>query len=451
MFRRRSSARARQEAEAVELVRRGRTAARVGNHAGAVRAQEQAVDAMRALVADDAADDRDDQALGSVLYDLGESLTAADQPEEAVAALDEAEDVYLSLPADRFPVPDLVADVQARRGTAYGMAGAGASAMVDAQSAVVHYRRVSSGDLDDPGHRDLARVLAINADVLAAYGDPDLAVGSADQAVRLYLRQATAINAAPDAGVHVAHLRRAVAIAVAVHAAHGREDLAEQAASIDRRIDAGQQPLRTVLAERLRSPKPPELRVTVASALAGAHRRGRDVPWIGDRPVVRPAVEAELVVPLDRVLTALGTGSGSADAAARLGRTLAGLAADLLQADPDGGCRLGMEAHTLLAGASRLESAALRYQLPVYGPPWAAVLLACSRRAELDRDPALALDLAAWAGGVAEQLFPATLVDVESRTVAIAVLDHHGRLLADRGEDERAVDAAQAAARLREM
>jgi hypothetical protein len=61
------------------------------------------------------------------------------------------------------------------------------------------------------------------------------------------------------------------------------------------------------------------------------------------------------------------------------------------------------------------------------------------------------MDLAAWAGGVVEQMFPATLVDRDARAVAVAVLEHHGRLLAQRGADERARDATLAAARLREM
>ena len=162
-------------------------------------------------------------------------------------------------------------------------------------------------------------------------------------------------------------------------------------------------------------------------------------------------MDTGLVVPLDRVLMSIGAGAASADAAARLGRSLAGLATDVLPGDPWSGVRLGLEAHVLLAGASRLESTALRHQLPAYGPAWAGVLLSCSLRAERGRDPALALDLAAWAGGVAEQMFPATLVDQEARTVAIGVLDHHGRLLARRGEVDRARDAAAAAARLRAM
>lgn len=451
MFGRRNAARNQREAEVGTLLRRGRTAARVGNHAGAAQAQEAAAEVIRSLAGSEP-DPRDDQALGGVLYDLGESLAASGRPEEAVVALDEAEEAYGRLSAGRFPAADRIADVQARRGTAYGLAGAGGSAVVDAQSAVVHYRRAVGEDLADPRQRDLARALAGNADVLAAYGDPDLAVASADLAVRLYLHQAAEINASPDAGLHVAQLRRALSVAVAVHGGCGRWDLADQAATIGRRMGGLVQAVPTVLAARQGSTHPPPLAVTVASALDTA-RRLFDIepPRVNDRPVVRPAVTVELVVPLDRVLRALGPGAAAADAAARLGGTLAAVAAALLPTDPTGGVRLGLEAHALLAGASRLESPALRYQLPALGPPWAAALLACSRYAEATRDPALAMDLAAWAGGVAEQMFPATLVDRDARTVAVAVLDHHGRLLAARGEDARARDAGLAAARLRDM
>lgn len=438
------------EREVAELLQRARKAARVGNPETAAQAQEAAVAVQRRLVAADPDEPRHREQLGHILYALGRSRTDAGRPDDAVTALDEAEAVYLALPR-RFPVGDRVADVQARRATAYGLAGAGASAMVDAQSAVVHHRVHAPDDPDDPAQLALARALAVNSDVLAAYGDPDLAVGSADRAVRLVLRQLPDWRGTPDAAEHAAHLRQALTVAVTVHTAHGRADLAAQARTVAQRLGPDRRPAATVLAGRQRSARPPALRVTVASALRAAQLLGRPEPRVGDRAVVRPAVDVELVVPLDRVLMSIGAGATSADAAARLGRSLAGLAADLLPGDPRAGIRLGLEAHVLLAGASRLESTALRHQLPAYGPGWARILLACSRRAEADRDPALALDLAAWAGGVAEQLFPATLVDQEAREVAIAVLDHHGRLLAGRGEAARARDAADAAARLRTM
>jgi hypothetical protein len=433
--RRRDPARRQLDAETSALLRRGAAEARAGRYAAAAEAQRAAAEAIRA------ADGPAHAALGDVLRELGVSLTRAGDAAAAAIALEEAEEAYERLPPRRFPVADLVASVQTRRATAYGLAGAGGSAVVDAQSAVLHYRSRAAAEPADARRRELARALATNADVLAAYGDPDLAVGSADLAIRLGL----ALPGGADA--HAGLLRRALSVAIAVHAAHGRHDLADQAGAVARRVGGLAGPAPTVLGAR---PRAPALAVTVATALDAARRRlDRPPPRIGDRSVVRPAVDVELAVPLDRALVPLGPGGRAADAAARLGGTLAGIAIALLPLDPVGGARLGLEAHALLAGASRLESPLLRHQLPALGPPWAEVLLACSRRAEADRDPALALDLAAWAGGLAEQLFPATLVDRETRTVAVAVFDHHGRLLAEHGQPERARDAARAAARLR--
>jgi tetratricopeptide (TPR) repeat protein len=424
--------RRRVDADVARLLRRAQAAVRDGRFTVAAAAQRAAADAVRAAARP--GDARADHALGQVLCELGESLLSGGQPEDAVRVLDEAEEAYERLPR-RFPVGDLVADVQIRRAVAYGLAGSGASAVVDAQSAVLHHRDRRG----DP--RGSARALAVNADVLAAYGDPDLAVGSADRSIRLYLARDV------DDPADVAQLRRALAVAIAVHSAQGRHDLAEQAGAVARRVGGLAGPAPTVLGTQTRAPV---LAVTVATALEAARLRlDRQPPRIGDRTVVRPAVDAELVVPLDRLLVPLGPGDRAADTAARLGGTLAWMAAQLLPLDPVGGARLGLEAHALLAGASRLESATLRHQLPVLGPAWAAALLTCSRWAEAERDPALALDLAAWAAGVAEQLFPATLVDLEAQAVALDVLDHHGRLLAQQGDGERARDAVRAAARLR--
>ena len=287
-------------------------------------------------------------------------------------------------------------DGQVRRALASGLAGAGASALVEAQAAVLHCR--------GGPRRDLARALAVNADVLAGYGDPDLAVASADLAIRLFLRGR---RAAADRE----ELRRALAVAVAVHRAHGRYGLAEQAVAVARRIGGLVGPAPTVLEARR-----PALDVTVAAAL---DRLDRSAPLVGNRPIVRPPVELELVVPLDRV----GTGKRSGDAAARVGRALAGLAIEALPVDGAAGGRLGMEAHAMLAGAARLGSELLTEQLAAFGPPWAAALLACARRAEADRDHALALDLATRAAGVAEQLFPATLVDRDAAAVAAEAVE----------------------------
>jgi hypothetical protein len=395
------------------LLRRACAAERDGDVAAAVGHRRAAADLLRRSGSW--------PALGDVLYDLAGRLLRDGRADDAIAALDEAEQAYGLVPQGA----DRVADVQARRALGYGLAGAGASAVVDAQSAVLHHRGGK--------RRDLARALAVNADVLAAYGDPDLAVASADLAVRLFLARGTA------GGRDREELRRALAVAVCVHAAYGRHDLAAQAGAVARRIGGLVGPAIPALAHRAAGRS--GLGVTVAGALEVVRDRlGREPPWIGDRPVVRPAVELALAVPLDRVgvvgadaaqVGASGPGAAAgaaADAGARLGRGLAGLATALLPLDRAGGARLGMEAHALLAGASRLGSELLREHLPAFGPAWAAVLLACSRRAEGDGDLALALDLASWGAVVAERLFPATMVDRETRTVATEVLEHRDGL-----------------------
>jgi hypothetical protein len=375
------------------LLRRARAAERAGDLSAAVEGRLAAAEMLRGS--------GPGSALGQVLYEVAGTLLRDGRADEAIVALDEAEEVCDGC-AER-------ADVQVRRAIGYGLTGAGASAVVDAQSAVLHHR--------DGKRWDCARALAVNADVLAAYGDPDLAVASADLAVRLLLGRGS--GGGPDRE----ELRRALAVAVAVHGAHGREDLAAQAGAVARRIGglvgpAGGMPM--VLQGR-----PARLGVTVAGAFGVLRERlGREAPWVGDRPVVRPAVELALVVPMDRV------GGAGADAGARLGRALAGLATALLPFDGAGGARLGMEAHALLAGASRLGSGLLRDQLPTFGPAWAAALLGCSRQAEAEGNPALALDFASWGAGVVERLFPATLVDRDTGAVATEVLDHRARLTA---------------------
>lgn len=377
------------------LLRRARAAERAGDLAAAVEERLAAAELLRGS--------GPGSALGEVLCEAAGTLLRDRRADAAIVVLDEAEEVYEGC-AER------VADVQVRRAIGYGLAGAGASAMVDAQSAVLHHR-------GGKRRSDLARALAVNADVLAAYGDPDLAVASADLAVRLFLGRR------PSGGPDREELRRALSVAAAVHGAHGREDLAAQAGAVARRIGglvgpAGAMPM-------VSQGRAARLRVTVAGALGVVRERlGREAPWVGDRPVVRPAVELALVVPLDRV------GCAGADAGARLGRGLAGLTTALLPLDGAGGARLGMEAHALLAGASRLGSGLLRDQLPAFGPAWAAALLASSRQAEAEGDRALALDFASWGAIVVERLFPATLVDRDTGAVATAVLDHRARLTA---------------------
>ncbi len=83
-------------------------------------------------------------------------------------------------------MPGCCAQMRARRGLAKAALGQAASAIVDADRAVLAYLEATGGDLDHPLVRDLARVVSVNAVVLARHGDPDLAVASADAALGYY-------------------------------------------------------------------------------------------------------------------------------------------------------------------------------------------------------------------------------------------------------------------------
>lgn len=147
----------------------------------AVGGYEQAAALGRELVAAHPGDPRCLQRLGGALYGLAASYTAVGRPAEAVAVLDECEQAYRGLAGTHDPAP-LLADVRARRGLAQWERGHIASAVLELDRAVREYVRLA--DEDDQLAPDLARVLAVNARVLADVGDPDLAVASADLAVR---------------------------------------------------------------------------------------------------------------------------------------------------------------------------------------------------------------------------------------------------------------------------
>ncbi len=88
----------------------------------------------------------------------------------------------------------------------------------------------------------------------------------------------------------------------------------------------------------------------------------------------------------------------------------------------------------------------MRYQFQDFGPAWARVLLACSRVFQERGDPAMALDLAAWAGGVALQLGPFALLDRPMFELVRDCLERHAGLLAASG-DQQAGEEALAAVR----
>lgn len=82
----------------------------------------------------------------------------------------------------------------------------------------------------------------------------------------------------------------------------------------------------------------------------------------------------------------------------------------------------------MFAIASRKQTSAMRQQMNVYGPLWARTLLTCSQAYEAEGQRHMALDLAAWGGGVAKNLLPFSVLDTQLRPLIRACMEQHGRL-----------------------
>ncbi len=398
----------------------------------------------------DPAADRPIRQRASILYALGALHIDAHRWDAAVAALDDSETAYRELAGRGRPGTEaLIADVKARRGSAKMIGGRGASAVLELDEAVSSHRRLLAGQQTAARSLDMARILTSNAAVLDRFGDPDLAVASADHAIRLYTSLADAINAAPDLDFHFGYLETVADVAARIHAATGRLDLALQAddlavhaaralakasgsasetaglaARLTRKglhLTAAGQPDRhdeaaSCLAEGLALDAAIALQatseweqavaggrpVTLASALETAARSlGHDrVRRELLDAVTAPAADGRILCPSDRC---------AADSAPAWANELAGIAIDLLPRSAVAGLRVGLEAHYLYAAGSRHNPPVMRYQFDSSGIPWARLLLACCQTlAATDEEWALplALDLASWNFGVIVQLQP---------------------------------------------
>lgn len=123
---------------------------------------------------------------------------------------------------------------------------------------------------------------------------------------------------------------------------------------------------------------------------------------------------------------------------------LASGAAAVMDNDPAAGLRLGLEAHVLYAHQSERQTMEMRYKMGDHGPSWARTLLLCSQTCERHDLRDLALDLAAWMGGVVNALAPFAIVDPEIRSLIRTCLTWHIELLHKSGDTEAAARAAQA-------
>jgi tetratricopeptide (TPR) repeat protein len=475
------------------LERADRDRLRPDGLSAALRGYVKAVKTIRGLVDRHPDDPRHRQMLASTLYTLGALRTQAGEPSAAIAALDECEEVYRATAGQTPSVRDvrpLIADVQARRAVALAADGRGASAVPEADSAVRTYEALAErrGDLHD---RNLARVLALAAGVLRAHGDPDLAVAAADRAVRLFIAHRTGPAQFAITAAERPYLLAATATAATIHAQHGRAEVAFAAASLGLQFTGDDAAHREVQrAHRgldvMRHHARPAVGRRVTAALRGETDSGAGpdgeivsgllqglaalapFPAQLGLPAARPDVTDQLAV---TTLAWALVDAGEGPLAAKLTRPALAVAlcvpshrcdpevapvhatrlADLATAALDrgavaGGIRLGLESHALFAAASRAQVPAMRHQLRDFSPPWARVLLAMCDTFEVRRELRPALDLAAWAGGLAVQLVPVAVVDPLVGELASRAVNRHADLLAATG-DRAGAEAARATVR----
>ncbi len=398
--------------------------------------------------------------------------------DESIAALLDAEQQYLAH-AHGIADESYLADLWVLRGMTQYRRGYGSSAVLDLDAGVKTHGDVVAAGAPVPARMALAKSLALNASVLQVFGDPDLAAGSADAAVGLFLQHADRLDDGPPEATNAHHLCLAARIAGDLHAAAGRMDVALQADEIglrtaDRLADSDVADDEKLLVEAMtrkavrlravgradeaaplfRSAFAADLRlanavadrlsstpsVTLAQALAAAaDRLGRPASYDELVALTQPGPEGPAAITSQRC---------DVESAPVHARDLAGMAIAMLPGDSRAGFRLGLEAHHLFALGSRYGARAMRFQLAEFGTVWARLLIDLSEAFERVGEAHLAMDMAAWAGGLANSLVPYAM-DVRTRELAAACVERHGAVLAASGDTERATEALAAAARLR--
>jgi hypothetical protein len=243
-------------------------------------------------------------------------------------------------------------------------------------------------------------VVALASEVqLLMGGDPDLAAGAADWALRRYL---AGCMVGDEFRVPVGHglaVSTAARVAAIVHTAAGRTELANAAAAMLTAIsDDDVPPDLSDLVAQVRT------NVTLARLLGEA---GHDDLA---NQVTAPATDATILVP-----------------AMRCPPDLAPVVADSLsklygEVPAEADLRLGLEAHALFAAASQRQVAALRYQFGDFGPSWAAAVFNTGQRLAGQGDMAAALDAAMWLTSIIGQLLPFTISDRNARALATTCL-----------------------------
>lgn len=407
-----------------------------GHQGEAVATQREAADQARKLAAMLPGDVRVRQGLASVLYNLASMLVSTGDMAAAVPELDDCLNLYESLAGEVADAGLLCADVRARRGLARAGLGRAASAIADADAAVVAYLEATGGDPDHPLRHDVARVLSVNAAVLARRGDPGLAAASADGALTYYIsaveHSAGRRLPAEDDG----YLRTAATVSALFNLASGRLADGLYAASVivanlepgeaRRQLETGILRVDRLLARSEEDNRPVEDPSGIGRSLAEfliLAVRDAGVLWLPDGVPVPGRLlgtswpDGDLPPTLEDALRRHATGPGDADLAVGLadgqprelvwtpsmrwpasrltcGLRLAELAIEALPLAYADGLRLALDAHALLAAGNQRRQETDTMASGQYVPTWRRLLAETAAACRASGDDALARDLA---------------------------------------------------------
>ena len=394
---------------------RGQQALLAGELDAAVADFGEAAGLARQLVAENPGESDWLAGLGVVLYSLGGALNGRGEFAESVSVLTDAEAAYRKVapPAQRAL---LVADVRLRRAVALAAQGAGASAVIDAQAAVLAYIGRASPDRVDEAYLGLARALMMAADVFGAFADPAMALEAAQRGLSWMVEAVNSGQAdVRDEAIRQAMVR-AASVELALLGVLGRPEEQDNASGLLEWLGAGI--VQTLTQERLDSGG-----LSAASGGVDAAVRSLLLVTGSDngleelliRHPVGPLCAPVLRIPPEKIVMAAG---GAAKAAALL-----------LARSVAVGVRLGLEAHFLMAYALEQsledEGAGPPREMDQVFVQWCWLLATIAAWLDADGDQPLARDVAIWGSKVFLVIDPDHDVpeDVVTLGEAIAVFD----------------------------
>ena len=334
--------------------------------------------------------------LAGIAYEAGRTLLKLSREAEAIDQLGQACALYEGLPNELPQKRARLADAYGYLGEAFASCGLRTSAVSSLQLAILHLRSCPElpteiGQYPAWSQSDrMSELLAVNADVLCAFEHRDLAVNSADAAIRGF------IGARLFTGKGAQFFREATRVAALLHAVAGREGQAREAAKLG--------------AESLRPGDGDRRSLTAAAIAAGRSFENvvDPISWSLERALLPRAARivlqetlqagetATVVVPIDRVIVRTTDQKAQLAHVARAALAVADASRVEQLLDAPLSARLATESNAMFAAVMASKTLDREQAIAIIGP-WADTLLGAS----LALHQTCPLEHGAWAGDLA--------------------------------------------------